>query len=214
MSSEITICNLALSHIRGGSINALTEASIQAQQCKLLYPILRDSALENAPWQFATRIVSLAELADVEVFNFAYTYQYPSDCLKIKRLILNWETVNRTDSQFYGNNLPIINTQAPVPYQIFNDDGNRVIGANYAELRAEYTVQVTDTNLFSIQFILALSHLLAAELAIPIVGVNEGRKLKSDSMQQYNAHIRAAVAAMMNEQYTPMPDSEFITVRN
>jgi len=214
MSSEITICNLALSHIRGGSINALTEASIQAQQCKLLYPILRDSVLENAPWQFATRIVSLAELTDVEVFNFAYAYQYPSDCLKIKRLILNWETVNRTDSQFYGNNLPIINTQAPVPYQIFNDDGNRVIGANYAELRAEYTVQVTDTNLFSIQFILALSHLLAAELAIPIVGVNEGRKLKSDSMQQYNAHIRAACAAMMNEQFTLMPDSEFITVRN
>lgn len=214
MSSEITICNLALSHIRGGSINALTEASIQAQQCKLLYPILRDSVLENAPWQFATRIVSLAELTDVEVFNFAYAYQYPSDCLKIKRLILNWETVNRTDSQFYGNNLPIINTQAPVPYQVFNDDGNRVIGANYAELRAEYTVQVTDTNLFSTQFILALSHLLAAELAIPIVGVNEGRKLKSDSMQQYNAHIRAACAAMMNEQFTPMPDSEFITVRN
>ena len=214
MSSEITICNLALSHIRGGSINALTEASIQAQQCKLLYPILRDSVLENAPWQFATRIVSLAELTDAEVFNFAYAYQYPSDCLKVKRLILNWETVNRTDSQFYGNNLPIINTQAPVPYQVFNDDGNRVIGANYAELRAEYTVQVTDTNLFSTQFILALSHLLAAELAIPVVGVNEGRKLKSDSMQQYNAHIRAACAAMMNEQFTPTPDSEFITVRN
>jgi len=127
MSSEITICNLALSHIRVGSINALTEASIQAQQCKLLYPILRDSVLENAPWQFATRIVSLAELTDVEVFNFAYAYQYPSDCLKIKRLILNWETINRDDSQFYGNNLPILNTQAPVPYRVFNDDGNNLL---------------------------------------------------------------------------------------
>jgi len=214
MSSEITVCNLALSHIRGGSINALTEASIQAQQCKLLYPILRDMVLESVPWQFATKIVSLAQLTNVAIFNYAYAYQYPNDCLKIKRLIINWETVNRTDSQFYGTRLPAMNTEAPVPYQIFNEGGVRVIATNYSDMRIEYTSRVTDTNLFSNQFIMALSHLLASELAIPIVGANEGRNFKSDSLKQYSMMIKAAAAGMMNEQYAMMPDSEFITVRN
>ena len=42
MASEVEICNLALSNIRAGSINSLTEGSLQAQICKLKYPILRD----------------------------------------------------------------------------------------------------------------------------------------------------------------------------
>jgi hypothetical protein len=214
MASEVTICNLALSHIRGGSINALTEASIQAQQCKLLYPILRDMVLESAPWQFATKIESLALLTNTTVFNWMNSYQYPTDCLKIKRLILNWETVNRTDNQFYGTNIPVVNTQAPVPYQIVNVDGNRVIASNYSDLRIEYTTRVIDPNLFSNQYMLALSHLLASELAVPIAGSAEGRKYKSDSLHQYNSYIRSAMMNNMNEQFMTIPDSQFVTVRN
>lgn len=214
MTSEVTICNMALSHIRGGSINSLTEPSIQAQQCKLLYPVLRDMVLEAAPWQFATRIDELALLSDVTVFNWLYAYQRPTDCLKIKRLILNWETVSQTDDQFYGNRLPIVNTKAPVPYQIFNVADNRVIAANYPDLRIEYTIRITDPNLFSTQFVMALARLLASELAVPIAGEAAGRKFQSDSLSIYQKYIGSAMASNANEQYEETPDSEFITVRN
>ena len=217
MTSEVDICKLALSHIRAGSINSLDENSLQAQQCKLMYPLLRDQMIESAPWQFAHRVKALSLLTD-NLFNWAYVYQYPSECLKINRLLLNFEEVQAGDStiasRFYDRGLPIPDMDAQVEYKIYNIDGNKVIASNETELRVDYVTRVTDVNLFDNQFILGLSHLLAAELAVPLVGVKEGRQMKSDEYQLYQAFINSAVAADMNEQYTPTPDSEFITVRN
>ena len=58
MTSVVDICNLALSNIRAGSINNIDEVSLQAQQCKLKYPFMRDRLLtgrsiiklERYPW--------------------------------------------------------------------------------------------------------------------------------------------------------------------
>lgn len=216
MTSEVEICNLGLSHLRTASINSLTEASIQAQQCKLLYPVLRDQMLQDAPWQFAHRIKPLAVLS-TDVFNWAYTYQYPSDCLRINRLILNWEEINQDNGSYvsrrHDRNLPRPNLAPKVEYQVLNVDGNKVITANDPKLRADYRVKVTDPNLFDAQFILGLSHLLAAHLAVPIVGVDKGRKLRSDALSMYQHYINAAEAADANEQHSAQTDSEFITIR-
>ena len=84
MASEIEICNLALGNIRAGSINSFTEGSIQAQQCNLKYSIIRDRCLREIVWSFNRKIEALATLSSVTIFNWAYAYQYPSDCLKIR----------------------------------------------------------------------------------------------------------------------------------
>ena len=71
MASEIDICNLALGHIRAGTINSLDEGSVQAKQCKLKYPIMRDQItkimrgakywlLKYLRRQFETGVVSVA----------------------------------------------------------------------------------------------------------------------------------------------------------
>jgi|TARA_Y100000310_G_scaffold127563_1_gene126691 hypothetical protein len=217
MTSEVEICNLALSHIRATSINSLTEQSLQAQQCKLLYPIMRDQVIEDAPWQFAHVVEALAVLSSVDIFNWNYAYQYPSNCLKINRLMLNWEEV-QNDQAIYAARLRDLGLTFPdlkqqVEYSIYNVDGNRVIAANECELRVDYVKKVTDPNLFSTQFVMALSHLLGAELAVPIVGVDKGRALRSDSLKMYNAYIESAAAANQNEQYSHTPDSEYISIR-
>ena len=85
MASEIEICNLALSNIRAGSINSFTEGSLQAQQCNLKYSILRNRVLKES-WGFNHKIRALSVLT-TEVFNWVYAYQYPTDCLKINRLV-------------------------------------------------------------------------------------------------------------------------------
>ena len=82
MASDVEICNIALSNIRAGSINSLDENSLQAQQCKLKYALLRDRMLTEVPWTFNRKIRALSVLT-TEIFNWAYAYQYPTDCLKI-----------------------------------------------------------------------------------------------------------------------------------
>lgn len=217
MASEIDICNLALGHIRAGTINSLDESSVQAKQCKLKYPIMRDQMLQDSPWQFAGSIKPLSLLV-AEVFGWAYVYQYPSDCLRINRMILDYERVNQSnrasglyypyrDEDLYRINDP------QVEYKVVNLDGNKVIVSNYEDLRIDYRVKITDTDLFTTTFVMALSHLLAAEIAIPIVGVEQGRALRGDSMQIYEAYINSAIVNEMNEQKTYLAESESITVR-
>lgn len=217
MTSVVDICNLGLSNIRAGSINSLDEGSLQAQQCKLQYPFLRDRLLAEIPWSFNRKIKPLSVLT-TDIFNWAYAYAYPSDCLKIQRLVGAHEQLlngsadvisRRLDSQL----LPVSSIRAQVSYAIFNFENVKTIGANEAELRLDYSAKITDPNLFSSDFIMAFSHLLGAQLAIPIIGDKVGRQLRSDSMQIYQSYLNSAIANDMNEQYDEPALSEFETIR-
>lgn len=217
MSSEVEICNLALSNIRAGSINSLSENSLQAQVCSLKYQILRDRCLREIPWSFNRKIKALATVA-VDIFNWAYSYQYPVDCLKIHRLIGPYEEAPAGSSSTVARHrdvelLPVKGLRAQIPYEIFNVDDKKTIGVNQPELRIDYAAKVTDPNLFSDDFIMALSHLLASEVAIPIVGAEMGRALRSDSLELYNRYMASAISEDKNDQYLEPNESEFITVR-
>lgn len=221
MTSAVDICNMALAHIRAGNINSLTENSSQAFYCNLFYETCRDQCLEDAPWGFATRLETLALLdsSTYDLFNWAYAYQYPSDCLRIHRLVLNYEQVN-TSSSFITNRVyeiydyPEPNLKRPVQYEIFDIGGTTVIGANDAELRIKYSTKITDPNKFSSSFKLALSRLLAANIATAIAGEEKGDKLMRAQLSLYQKLINNAIANDMNQRHEPAPDSEFITVRS
>jgi hypothetical protein len=215
MASAVEICNMALSHIRAGSINSLAENSVQAQQCRLLYPTCRNMVLENAPWGFARSIRELALLSSVKIFNYAYAYQYPSDAMRINKLMMSWDEVTNDSapSLRYHDDLFPGMRKTKVVYEIFHNNGTRVIAANDIDLRVDYNVVVEDPNLFSTSFIFAVSHLLASNLAIPLIGTTEGRLLRNDELQLYTKYIDSAVAADANQSYTPIPDSDYITVR-
>jgi hypothetical protein len=216
MTSEVEICNLGLSNIRAGSINSLTEGSLQAQQCKLKYPILRDRLLKEA-WGFNHKIRALA-VSTTEIFNWAVAYQYPTDCLKINRLVGAHEELANADADVVSRLLdsqllPIRDTQPVIPYEIFNFSDAKLIGCNESDLRIDYAAKITDPNLFSEDFIMAFSHLLSSELAIPLIGAEVGRQLRSDSLQMYREYLNAAVADDMNEGDYEPPLSEFETIR-
>ena len=216
MASEVEICNMALSNIRAGSINSFNESSLQAQQCKLKYPYMRDMLLSDAPWNFAHRIDALALLTD-DLFNWVYAYQYPSDCLYINKLILNFEEFGDTgDGVTRARHIedvyaPDLGRQ--VKYEVQNVDDNRVIAANEPELKISYRKKIIDPNLFSSLFIQAFVQLMSSELAIPVVGAEVGRQLRADALQLYKQYLLEATASTMNEGYTEVRDSDFIMVR-
>ena len=217
MTSEVEVCNLALSNARAGSINSLTESSLPAQVCKLKYPILRDRCLTEMSFGFNRRLTAMQVLT-TEIFNWSYAYQYPVDCLKIHRLVGAHEELLNADADVISRMidsqlLPIGDLRHQIPYEVFNFDNNKVIGTNEDELRIDYAVKVTDPNLFTADFILALSHLLTSEIAIPIVGAEMGRQIRSDSLQIYKEYLNSAITNDLNDSYNAPAESEFVTVR-
>jgi len=218
MASEVEVCNLALSNIRAGSINSLNEGSIQAQVCKLKYPILRDRCLRDAAWQFNHKIRALSPVV-TDIFNWAYAYSYPVDCLKIRRLVGSYEelpagSANVASRLLDSRVLPLKGYRRQIPYEVFNFDDSKIIGSDQPDLRIDFAAKVTDPNLFSDDFIMALSHLLSSELAVPIVGAELGRALRNDSLQLYQQYLKSALANDMNDQYLEPSESDFVTIRN
>jgi hypothetical protein len=217
MSSEVEICKLALGNIRAGSIDSLDEPSLAAQQCKLRYSLIRDRMLTETVWSFNRKIKALS-VVTTEIFNWAYAYQYPVDCLKIYRLVGAHEELANADADVISRLLdsqllPLKDLRTQTPYEVFNFNDNKTIGADEVDLRIDYAAKITDPNLFSVDFILAFSHLLSSELAIPLVGAETGRQLRSDSLQLYKEYLSAAIANDMNEQFESPALSEFETIR-
>jgi len=220
MSSVVDICNMALSNIRAGSINSLTENSLPAQLCTLKYPICVRHMLETASYQFAHKLTPLV-LTEHKVFNWNYAYAYPSDCWHINRLVGEYEEINSSSastqvSRFRDDDLRPVGAIAPlIPYSIFNVDfmGTRVVAANEVNLRIDYRSNTVDPVLFSADFTLALAHLLASEIAIAIVGGALGSKMRQEELTIYEVYMAASVANDFNEQHPPRDESPYVTVR-
>src|SRR5512146_1689119 len=97
--TDIQICNMALGHIGVTKfIAALTDRSNEANVCNLYYEQARDFVLEDLPWPFATRYISLGLVTDFTALtiphDWSYAYRYPSDCVFARRLVT---TIGRTD---------------------------------------------------------------------------------------------------------------------
>src|SRR6187402_875820 len=86
MSSIVSICNLALSHLGKDNISALSDAGAEARACNQFFEITRDTLLQVYPWRFAGKTASLAEITNDKPGSWAYAYNRPTDCLKIRWL--------------------------------------------------------------------------------------------------------------------------------
>lgn len=203
MASEVEICKLALSNIRARSINSLTESSVEAQQCKLKYSIVRDFLLRDVPWQFAREVKALALRTD-EPLEWVYAYQYPSDCLNVRYITADFGFKDQTaDGIAYRDRYDVwfVEPERQVPFELGSFSDGKAILTDQEDAYAVYTKRVTDPNQYDSQFILAFSWYLASELAVPLVGGDQGRTYRNDALQMYRAIVNAAVAADGNEKH-------------
>lgn len=217
MPSVIQICNFALSHIRAGSINSLTESSKEAQVCTLFYSTLRDTVLEAHDWQFNNKIDDLALLSTTS-FGWVYNYQYPSDALKINKILpreSDVTSVSGLSSSYYYDNYSRLKTMPnrQIEYKIFNVSDNLVIATNEVDAKINYRAKVTNPNLFTNQFAMALSHLLAANIAVAIVGDSKGSVFQEKNLNLYQSYLNSATINDLNEQYSIQPESDYINIQ-
>ncbi|GFE61929.1 hypothetical protein [Geobacter sp. AOG2] len=197
--SEVSICNMALARC-GVTLfmESATEASQQASVCNLFYVPVRDRVLQAWPWQFARKYVLLQELGSPPSC-WQYRYHYPSDCLKVRRLVRAGER-----GQAVG---------APVPFEIGEAEASaaRAILTDLPGAEAEYTARITDVALFPPSFASALAWALAAEIAIPLTTDLNRAQL---AQRMYAQALLEAGADALNEGRTgDEAESDFIKAR-
>jgi len=141
MSSEVEICNEALTAIGENIILSLEDNIKTARLCKLKYANKRDYLLRRYIWNFATKRATLSSDVETPEFEFDAQFTLPTDCIQFRELYPNGITYSIED--------------------------NKIL-CGESVLYIKYTSRVTDTNKMDPIFRETLSALLAKELAVPL----------------------------------------------
>lgn len=200
MASSTEICNLALSHLGVGKeiANLETERSPEAAACRRFYEITRDAVLREYHWPFAKRVAPLALVNSNPNDEWGYSYRYPTDCSKIRRILSGL----RNDSR-----------QSRIPYTIAQDDDGQLIFTDQVNAEIEYTKKETNPERYPPDFVLAFSLRIAAYIA-PRVAGGDPFKMGTRAMNLYISQIGISDSTASNEeQAEEAPSSEFIRAR-
>lgn len=174
MASEVSICNLALSHIGDEATVASIdppEGSAQAEHCQTYYPIARNTVLESHAWRFATRRKDLVELADVTPpTSWGFAYSMPNQCLKPLAVLLPGASDDSDTQDFVCEIL---------------EDGTQVIYTNADEAVLRYITLIEDTTKFPSLVVNAIARLLASYLAGPVIKGATGMQVSAGQLKWY-----------------------------
>jgi len=187
-SSEVDICNLALTHI--GDKAAITsinpsDGSHQADLCARYYPLARDLLLERHRWDFTVRQVALVALSSSGRTDWEFAYKLPSNFAGVIAVIEK----NSTDDQISEG------TPAPKPFAIeTNSDLERVLYTNVSEAVLRYQAKVTDSTKFSQMFVHAASWQLASMLAGALIKGDDGAAMVQRCLQMAEFYTTRAAA--------------------
>ncbi len=184
MTSAVGICNLALGNVGiQQTIASLDEKSKEAAACKRYYEQARDEVLEDYPWPFATRTVTLALVASDPTPTWYFSYRYPSDCSKVRRVVPPDIGV----SNYFRE-----------PFIITSDASGKLVYSNLELALAEITAKITDTALFNAKFVNSLSWLLGSKIAPSLTG-NNAKAAINHALSIYETSLIQAQNVAANE---------------
>lgn len=146
MSTNIAICNLALSYLGKDVISSFDEPSTEGRVCRQFFNHALSTLLQREKWSFAQKRQPLAQVLNEQNSRFAYAYEMPFDCLKLHHLS--------------GDSTEYVDTSYIVE--------GRAIYADLSPAFAHYTFNLQDCALLTPLFEEALSWYLAAKIAIPL----------------------------------------------
>jgi hypothetical protein len=199
MSSEVFICNLALSNIGKENISDLNETGAEAKACRQFYAHCRDTLLQVYPWRFAGKTQSMGQITNDKPGAWEYAYNRPNDCLKVRFVRENYTLT------------PDANTPLPEPmghpYEI--EDGK--VYCNLSPALLHYTWRITDPTKFPPLFLDALAWSLSARLAMPLTRDLSQRNACTQAAA--TTRLAAEAADANEERETSDHASELVTGR-
>lgn len=200
MASKTEICNMAISHlgIAKEIANVDTEKSAEASAMRRFYDIVLESVLRDFPWPFASKIAALGLLEEEPNDEWNFSYQYPTDCSKIRRILSG-----------IRNDTP----GSVVRYKVATTGDTRIIFTDEEDAEAEYTILATNPAIYPADFSLAVS-LKLASVAAPRLTGGDPFKLGERAFRAYQIQIGMSQVNSINEQQDDAPiESEFIRGR-
>jgi hypothetical protein len=200
MADKTAICNMALSHLGvSDEINNVdTERSAEAAACRRFFTQCVDEVMRDFNYPFATVYASLGLIESEPNDDWDYSYQYPSDCSRLLKILSGV----RNDSR-----------QSRVPYSLANGDTGKIIYTDQVNAVAKYTKIITDVSIFPPDVVSTLSLLLSSYIA-PRITSGDPFKLGERAFRLYMMRKATAEANAFNEQQDDEDvDSEFIRSR-
>jgi hypothetical protein len=199
MTSVVDIYNMALNNIgHSQQVAATDEQSKAARVCSQWYEHCRDEMLKATEWPFATAWKALSQLTNVPTDDWALAYDYPSDALKARFIVLGHRRVHPYDR---------------VPFEIASQEssGRKMILCDYEAITLCYTRRVTDPEKFPPLFTGALAAYLAYRIAMPMTANPE---MRNAAYELYVLEARRAIAAELDEGQEDEPaEGEFVSER-
>lgn len=206
MTSQIVICNRALSKLGEQRITSLSDDVKAARAVSAAFDSVRDDELRANGWAFAMKRDQLAAEVVPPAFGFSYRYQLPTDCVRPWRIGEWW---------WAGPDLSDYRNAEAAPYSIeagfiLTSEGQAASGTA-AALNLIYLYRVTDTNQWDANFVEAFACRLAMEVCDELTQSDT----KADKVEgQYDKAIARAHrvnAIQMPPQY--IADDSWVTAR-
>jgi hypothetical protein len=201
MASDVSICNLALSHLgNAATVSVLSPPdSREAELCASFYPIARDAMIEEHNWAFTMRRRNLQLLAATPPSEWAYVYAVPDDVVNTIAVLApdatddNSSAVPGAYPSINGYAMPAFGNYTPQDYSIETlEDATKVLYTNQVNAVLRCTVLITDPNAFSPLFVVSLSHLLASHLAGPLIKGETGVAAATTAYKAYEMTLAKA----------------------
>jgi hypothetical protein len=187
-TTEVEICNLALTRLGHSMISSLAENTKAGNLCNLHYARTRNAVLRAHPWNFAIRRATLALDATAPNHEFTQRHALPVDCLKVLRT--NWEADGTVGAAVYGYPGIMGYAHEITPYRI----EGRYLLCNEDTVKIEYIAEITDVAQYDELFVDALAQRLGAELAVALTDNQSAAKTMWDIYSAKLAEARTTDA--------------------
>lgn len=183
VTSSTEIVNLALDRLGVESIDSLSGDSKRAKIMNRMYPVVRNSVLEAAPWNFAMGRKKLTKLAAAPEFEYQSQFSLPADHLRA------WQVFDSDPSGSGGSGVKHpgvhLNIDGEIEYKI---EGDKLL-SNTKNIYLLYIKEVTDVSLYTASFVKALYTRLAAEASYSII---QNTTEKNSLLQESELYIQQA----------------------
>lgn len=205
--SDVDIANRALTLLGEPPITSLTGSNKAQVLCSQNYESARDEVISSHPWAAAVKRAALVQYADPTNYTmYSYVYAYPSDCLRMIRII------PEVDTDTYDRYVMYLRTHLDEVNDIEEDaygfviEGNDIY-TNAPNAIAVYIRQVTDPNDFAPYLVEAISANLARKIAYSLT--QSSALLKAAKESYFTAYALAMRHDSMQRTHRPNPPTQW-----
>lgn len=157
--SELQIKNISLSKIGDYIISAIGEGTKQDIYTDIHWASIRDTLLEEYPWNFATQRAELTAGVTTPTWNWAYEYILPTDCIRVLEMAAGTSALfDKTDSYDY------------------RIEGGLLLTNETSPVFVKYIAQITGTSSWPPSFCEAVACKMALQVGEPLAGISSNQR--------------------------------------